>query len=273
MNQRVRRVVLSVGLSLGCLLQESGVVARERAGDELTPDLERHVGEQVPLSARFRSSIGEAVALGDVLRSDRPTLMVLAYNRCTMLCSLVLRSVARTVADLGIRPGDQYSLVTVSIDPSETVHEAARLQAALIDAAGFAGQPQRWSFLVGDKAEIDAVANAVGFRYSWDESTEQYAHPAVVFTLAPGGKVSGYFDGLQPDRQALRAALTGVSGARAASLAGAILECFRFEAVQTRHGAAVVWSLRAGAAAVAIGLIVLLVWLGRGARRRAEAKP
>lgn len=232
--------------------------------------LERHLGAQVPLGARFVASDGRQVTLGDVLQRNEPSLLVLAYNRCSMLCSLVLRRVAELVPELSVRPGEQYSLLTVSIDPSDTVLEAARMQDALLERAGLPGERQRWQFLVGQRGEIDRLADALGFRYAWDPSTAQYDHPAVLFTLSPEGRVSGYFDGLQPDVAALNAAL-GHSGPTLAAISvqDVILECFRFDTSRSRYGSVITWLLRAGGASVALALLGLVWWLGRGGHGRA----
>jgi protein SCO1 len=224
--------------------------------------LEPRLGARLPLEARFHSSNGRDVALREALADDRPALLVLAYNRCTMLCNLVLRRVARLVPELGLRPGEDYALVTVSIDPRDTPLEAARLQGLLLEAAGLPGQPERWAFLVGERPAIDAVADAVGFRYAWDEQTEQYSHPAVLISVAPGGTVSGYFDGLAPDVEALRASLLGAPR-RSGLLATALSSCFRFDASRSRYGTALAWLLRGSAAGLTLGLGVFVWRLGR----------
>jgi protein SCO1/2 len=226
--------------------------------------LEPRLGARLPLDARFQSSSGREVALGEALGGERPALLVLAYNRCTMLCSLVLRRVARLVPELGLRPGDDYTLVTASIDPRDTPLEASRLQGLLLEIAGLPGQPERWTFLVGERASVDAVAGAVGFRYAWDEQTEQYAHPAVLISIAPGGTVSGYFDGLDPNLEALRASLTGARPS-GGWLEQVISSCFRFDASRSRYGATLAWLLRGSAAGLIFGL-ALFIW--RFGRRR-----
>lgn len=264
------------GLGL-CLLGAAAMAAGGASAEPAarpTAGIERRIGAQVPLAARFTASDGREVTLGDALGSGKPALVVLAYNRCSMLCSLVLRSVAGLLADFELRPGDQFSLVTISIDPSDTVLEASRMQEALLDGAGLTGQRHRWRFLVGQRAEIDAVADALGFGYAWDPDTGQYDHPAVLITLAAGGKVSGYFDGLSPDRAALREALDGRAGTIAgATLEDVILNCFRFDTSQSRYGGAIRWALRAGAASLIIALGALLWWLGRGTRGGLGARP
>lgn len=228
------------------------------------------LGAQLPLSARFRSSAGRELSLGSVLGNGKPTLLVLAYNRCTMLCNLVLRGVADLIRDFAWTPGEEFSLVTISIDPRDTAHEAARLQAALLDSAGFPGQPERWTFLVGEKPEIDAVADQLGFRYAWDEATQQYAHPAVIFAISRSGAVAGYFQGISPEPEQVLAALQGRgSGTAPAQLASAILNCFRFEAASSRYGATIAWLFRLGAASVCLAVVVLVGWL----MRQERAKP
>jgi protein SCO1 len=230
--------------------------------------VERRIGAALPLETRFRASSGRDVSLGDLIPSGKPALLVLAYNRCTMLCSLVLRRLTRLIPELGLSAGDDYSLVTLSIDPTDSVFEASRLQASLLDAAGLAGQTERWAFLVGERPAIDAVAGAVGFRYVWDPGTEQYAHAAVLITISPRGQVSGYFDGLDPDPARVRAALQGRP-----SLLGvveaALSSCFRFDTAHTKYGELLGWLLRGLGASVSLGLAILLWRLSRQHRRGA----
>jgi protein SCO1/2 len=232
--------------------------------------LEPRVAAQLPLDARFRSSDGRQIVLGELVARGRPTLLVLAYNRCTLLCNLVLRRAARLVTELGLSPGVDYELLSISIDPTESVDVAARQKAALLDAAGLVGRDDAWTSLVGERAAIDAVAGAIGFRYAWDPATQQYAHPAVLTTLGGDGRVTAYFDGLDPEVDAVRAALAG-SPRPAATLTQALARCFRFDTASTRYGSALMWSLRALATGLSLGLVVLVVRLGR--RRAAGGMP
>ena len=131
-----------MGASLALLLLLSTPVLRAETAPPppvAAISVEEKLGAQLPLSAHFRSSTGHEVSLGDVLGNGKPALLVLAYNSCTMLCSLVLRGVAELITELERLPGEAYSVVTLSIDPRDTVHEAARLQAALLDSAGLPG--------------------------------------------------------------------------------------------------------------------------------------
>ena len=234
--------------------------------------VEERLGAQLPLAAKFQNTKGKKVTLGSVLGNGKPAVLVLAYNRCTMLCSLVLRGVVDLVRDFEWTPGNQFTLVTISIDPSETVHEAARTQAALLDGAGLGGQLERWPFLVGDKPAIDAVASQVGFNYAWDQRTEQYAHPAVIFAISPAGKVSGYSYGIRPDPLHLRALLEGssVPSAPKGGVTEAILNCFRFDSASSRYGAQITRAFQGGAAVLVVLVVALIgVLLSKERRRKA----
>jgi protein SCO1/2 len=224
------------------------------------------LGAPLPLDARFTTSDGRALRLGDVLGNGKPALLVLAYSRCSMLCSLVLRATADLVPRLGLGLGDDYSLVTLSIDPRETPFEAGRTQELTLARAGFPGQPARWPFLVGDQAAIAAVAASVGFNYQWDERSEQYSHPAVIFAISPDGKVAGYFFSLRPEPERVRAALQGNAEA-SDHLGAAVLACFRFDALGRAYGPRVQRLFQGGALLVLGGLVAGVVTLLRRERR------
>ena len=270
--RRAASAAVVVGVCAGLLVGPARALEPGRALSAppavVAAGIDRRVGSPLPLEARFRASDGRELALGELIVRGRPALLILAYNRCTMLCSLVLRRTARLVTELGLRGGDEYALVTISIDPTDTPFEASRLQASLLDAAGLPGQAERWAFLVGERPAIDAVAGAVGFRYVWDPGTQQYAHPAVLITISPSGQVSGYFDGIDPDPARVRAALSG-SPLALSALEQAIASCFRFDSAHSRYGAMLGWLLRAVATSVSLALLVLVWRLSR--QRRADA--
>jgi protein SCO1 len=233
--------------------------------------LERKIGAELPLEARFQKSDGHATQLGGVLGNGKPALLVLAYNRCEMLCSLVLGTLVDLLRQIEAEPGPDFSIVTLSIDPTETVHEAARMRTVLLERAGLPGAAPFWSFLVGKREEIDAVASSIGFRYAWDAASEQYAHPAVIFAVSGDGKLLDYFPGLDPDAARVAAALSGAQ--QSSSIAQTILSCFRFDTASSKYGLLIQTLLRVGAAVLAVAVAALIVGLNHRERRRREEAP
>jgi protein SCO1/2 len=250
---------------LGCS-QAPAAAQRPRTGG-----VEEHLDALLPLAEPFLSTGGAPLRLGDVVGRGRPALLVLAYSRCSMLCSLVLRATADLVPRLALVPGKDYDLLTISIDPRETPFEAGRTRQVALERAGIA-PGSVWPFLVGEETAIRHVAQSVGFSYVWDAASEQFAHPAVIFTISPAGRVSGYFYDLAPDPKAVRAALLG-QGTPARGVGAAVLSCFRFDALGRRYGPVVQRCFQAGATLVALALGLGVAGLLRRERRTREASP
>jgi protein SCO1 len=257
-----------------CLLLLALLGCADGATSTLRPAIggvEEHVGELLPLDTPFQSESGEARRLGDFVGRGQPSLLVLAYSRCSMLCSLVLRSTADLVPRLGLRPGQDYDLLTISIDPRETQFEASRTRQVAIERAGLAPS-DNWPFLVGEEASIQRVADSLGFSYRWDPASEQFAHPAVIFTLSPEGRISGYFYELTPDPSAVSAALLGRPTTPGRSVGAAVLSCFRFDALGRKYGSVVQRCFQVGAGSVALALALGVGSLLRRERRARELR-
>lgn len=242
------------------------------------------IGAAVPADLRFTDSTGRTRRLGEYFQPGTPVVLSLTYNRCAMLCSLVLRGTMNALAALDEPPGTGYRALNVSIDPRETVHEAARAQTTALEAIGQGGEPERWPFLTGEREEIRALADSLGFGYAWDERTEQFAHPAVIFVLDGHGRVARYLYGIEFDADELAAALDDArSGAPApgtaeavtvtATSAGqsgvaALLSCFRFEAAARIFGASIERCFQVGGVLIFAALSTMLALQWRRERRR-----
>lgn len=234
--------------------------------------VDERLGERIPLDLVFTEAAGRRVRLTELFGDGKPVLLVLAYVRCRMMCSVVLRGASEAARAMPLEPGRDYRLITVSIDPGEDAATAAARRRDLVRELGYPDEPERWSYLVGNERPIRALADALGFRYAWDARTEQLAHPAVVFVLAPDGTIARYVHGVTfaPAELAgaLRAAAAGeVAGA---SVAESVLACFRFDPAARAHRERIERYLRIGGGGVMLALAstVSLLWLWERRRRR-----
>jgi protein SCO1/2 len=208
--------------------------------------------------------------LGDSFRDGRPVVLTLAYFRCPMLCGLVLSAVARASAELPFTPGDDYRFVTVSFDPKDRPADAARKQAAAVGTLGTGARKDAWSFLVGGPAEIHALADTLGFRFVYDERSEQYAHPAAAFVLTPDGRISRYLYGTDFSPRDLRLALVEAGSGKVGTIVDRILlTCYRFDPATRRFGPFVRGFMRVGGAFILAAVGLTLALLLRADRRRA----
>ncbi len=250
------RVVI---IALLCLATRS---AAQPAPDAVVKSgVTERIGAVLPLATPFTEATQGPTALGRYFDGKRPVLLVIAYARCTMLCSLVLRG----VTDVAGKVERDYQLVLISLDTRETIDEARRKQATLLSMLGRNADASRWPYLLGSRINIDAVAGALGFRYAWDERTEQYAHPAVIFALTPDGRVGRYLHGVQFDPRAVTAALDDAAAGRLLpAVAEEVLRCFRFDPASRRAGAKAQLFLKIGAGSIfamlVAGITFLLLW-------------
>ncbi len=230
--------------------------------------VDERIGERVPLDLWFSDAVGRRMQLRELFAEGdpRPVFLVLSYVRCLMLCSLVLRGATDAVAALPLRAGRDFRFVVVSIDPREDAASAAARTREL--KARIPGDVQ---YLVGAERPIKALADRLGFHFAWDDRSEQYAHPAVVFVLAPDGTIAHYLHGVQfpPDvlARALRGAATGERGV-AAAIAESVISCFRFDPAARAHREMIESYLAIGAGILTLVLGSSVVWLFLWERRR-----
>jgi len=193
-------------------------------------DVVEHLGDTIPLDLKFTDDHGNPVTLRQYFGHGEPVLLNLAYSDCPMLCSVVLDGVANGVHDLELRPGKDFQILTVSIDPNETVKTANGRKHRYAGSVGEMGSPDGWTFLVGDSTQSRALANAVGFVYYYDEDLKQYAHPAVTFLLTEDGVVSRYLYGLEYKERDLRLGLLEASeGKIGTTIDRIVLYCFHYD--------------------------------------------
>ncbi len=229
-----------------------------------------HLGAQLPLELPFTTADGRSVRLGSVLAGEQPTVLVLAYYHCEMLCSLVLRGTADALREVG-GLGADYRAVTLSIDPRDAPADARRARAGVLAQLGAPATGAAWTFLTGSGEASREVADAVGFRYRFDARSDQFAHPAVIFLLTPEGQVSRYLYGVRFPPEQLRTALnTAAQGDTGSSWDRVLTLCYHYVPALRRYASLVGGLLRGGA------LLILLafpatVWTRVRRARRAEA--
>ena len=228
---------------------------------------DQNIGDLVPLDAPFRDEAGAAVRLGDYF-GRRPVVMVFAYYDCPMLCTLSINGLASALNILSLDAGRDFDVVIVSFNPRDTPATATAKKAAYLSRYTRAGAEAGWHFLSGDRESIDRVTRAAGFRYTWDEATKQFAHPAGVMVLTPEGRLARYLFGIEYGPRDLRFALVEASAGKLGSrIDSLLLYCYHYDPITGRYGLAVMRAIRLTGAATVLALGAFIVVMVRRDRR------
>ncbi len=227
-------------------------------------DITEHLGGALPRDAAFRDTEGKVVKLGDFFDGKRPTVFVFAYHTCPMLCSLVLDATVRSLNDVQWTVGDEFDVVSVSIDPRDTPESATKKRAQVV--AGYPrahGSTRGWHFLTGEESEIRKATDAIGFQYNYDARQKQYAHPAAIYLLSPEGHIARYLYGVQFESKDMRLGLLEASEGRSVTTTERILlYCYHYDP-QGKHYSLVamnVMRIGGGVTLVLFGSFLAIMW-------------
>jgi protein SCO1 len=231
--------------------------------------IDQKLGQPVALELPFVDESGREVRLGDFF-GRRPVLLALVYYRCPMLCSQVLEGIVRVLRGVSLVPGEDFEIVVVSIDPTETSEIAAKKLASVADQYGRESGSRGWHFLVGKEDSIRRLADDAGFRYVYDPQSNEYAHASGFFVLTPKGVLSRCFYGLEHSASDLRLALVESSEERIGSFVDQVLLlCFHYDPTTGKYGFAILNAIRGFGLLTIAGLGLFLFRMFR--RERAAA--
>lgn len=312
MASSLRNTLLAVGtlaVLFGTAMADPNGEPAQNSGDVIMPPppvyqansvtVVEHLGTKLPLDARFRvidlaggTIDGKTMTLGEVLAGDLPSILTFNYADCPMLCSQMLNGLVNGLpvaakpgplvgadGDVAFNIGKQFRIVTIALDPGQAVEKTRAMRARYAERVPGGAVPDRgWTFLVpelpGDATQIQRVADAVGFNYTYIEDRAEWAHPAAFVFLSSAGAITRYVYGVAFEGDSLRESIFKAGLAEASTATGFMFRCYHYDPGAKDHSRAGVIALRIGAASC----IVLLAGFGfallrkrngsRGDRRR-----
>jgi protein SCO1/2 len=224
--------------------------------------LDQKLGSAIPLDLTFRDEHGHAVALREFF-GKKPVILTLVYYQCPMLCTEVLNGLLRSAKELPLEIGRDFTIVTVSIDPTERPVLASVKHELYSGLYGRQGGVQGWHFLTGDEAQIRMLAQAVGFRYAYDSASGQFAHPSGIMLLTPAGKVARYFYGISYPSRDLRLGLVETSQEKIGSpIDQILLYCYHYDPATGKYGLLISRVIKAAGAltVLSLGLVIAILF-------------
>jgi protein SCO1/2 len=235
--------------------------------------IDQKLGDQLPLDLEFVDENGHAVQLRDYF-GEKPIVLTLVYYDCPMLCTQVLTSLLRAMNVLTFGIGTEFDVLTISIDPGETPELATAKKAEYMKNYRGRDGSTGWHFLTGKQAQIEQLAAAVGFRYEYDEETDQYIHASGIMVLTPAGKLARYFYGIDfPPRDLRWGLVEAADGAIGNPVDQLLLLCYSYDPMSGKYGLYIRNSLRIGGVATVLALGSFIAIMLRRERRGEFQQP
>ncbi|MBI1200227.1 MAG: SCO family protein [Phenylobacterium sp.] len=259
----ISRAVLAV---IVALVLAAGAAARPEPFDPFgAAGVDQKPGAQIPLDRRFQDETGRTVSLRE-LADGKPLVLAPVQHRCPNLCALTLEGLRDAFTGQSFKPGKDFVLVALGIDPHET------RDAAELSERRMTGGPDAASgihALTGKPEDIAAVTKALGYRYAWDPRIGQYAHIAAVAVLTPKGKLARWLYGLAPKPEDFHLALIDAGQGQVGDLGDQIrLLCYHYDPVTGQYSNLIWSALRWGGGLTIAGLAGIIGFAMLRERRR-----
>lgn len=215
---------------------------------------EQRLDAQLPLDLIFTDETGKRAPLRTYF-DGKPVILALAYYDCPMLCTLVLNGLVKALRTLSLSVGSDFNVLTVSFDARETPELAAEKKKTYVEAYKRPEAAQSWHFLTGTEDAIQQLTKTVGFRYQYDQQSNQFAHASGIMVLTPQGKISKYFYGIEYSARDLRLGLVEASEGKIGSLVDQLLLlCFHYDPAEAKYSLLIMRIVQV----FGIGLLLLL---------------
>jgi protein SCO1 len=221
--------------------------------------ISQRLNQPLPLNAVFTDDAGKQVSLASYF-GQKPAILALVYYQCPMLCSEELNGLTGALQMVDEKPGRDFNVIVVSIDPTEGTDLAAAKKRTYLKRYGHPESANGWHFLTGTQQNIDALTQAVGFGYAKipgpDGRLTQYAHASAIQIITPQGKIAQYYMGVEYSPKDIRLGLAEASNNRIGSPVDNILTyCYHYDPGTNKHSLIV-------ARVVQLGGLVTVLTLG-----------
>ena len=176
----------------------------------------------------------------------------------------------KSLAKLDLRIGEDFQILTVSIDPKEKPATAAKTKAKYIDMLRKT-QPsadEGWAFCTADQSIITRLADNLGFRYTYDSKSGEYYHPAMLAFVSPTGVITRYSLTVDfPPDDMKKALVEAGDGSVGTPVDQVLLWCFSYDPDSNSY-VPQAWRIMRLAGAGTVGLMIACLapyWIGRKA--------
>lgn len=232
--------------------------------------IEQKLNGQLPLDATFKDENGNEIKLGKYFGGGKPVILALVYYECPMLCNEVLNGLTGSLKGISFDAGKDFDVVAISFDTRENDKPGLtkNKKQSYLERYNRPGSADGWHFLTGKQSEIDKVTQAVGFNYTFDEQSNQFAHAGGIMIITPEGKISRYFYGIDYSPKDVKFGVMESAENKIGNPAEQLyLYCFHYDPSTGKYGFAILRVMRLMAVATILGLGIMLFVFWRRSKK------
>ncbi|MBN1821466.1 MAG: SCO family protein [Prolixibacteraceae bacterium] len=187
-------IILAIGIVLSDAMYCNAQAPVVDNRDDVEIGIVEHLNDYLPDSISLINEEGEQVWLQDII--DKPTVINFVYFRCPGICSPLMEAIAGVMEKSDLVPGEDYQVLTISFDPTETIDLGIKKKANYLNLMDTKKDQaaKGWHFFVSDSASIVRATNSTGFKYK--RTGNDFLHAASVTVVSPEGKITRYLNGL-----------------------------------------------------------------------------
>ncbi len=217
------------------------------------------VNHTVPLNLTFTRANGTTVPLSHYVNGKVPSILLMPFYKCKAGCTLEMHALVNDIDSMHLKPGKDYQILTVSINPSETPALATQLKTYYTEQTKTPDVAAAWHFFTGNETNIVALGGAVGYHWVQDLKNQAFNHPTGIILLTPTGRIYRYFYGTDYNPKDLQIALTKAGDNQTGTVVQQILSYCCTWNPATGHYGLVLYRLLWIACSATVVIIVLAV--------------
>lgn len=149
------------------------------------------MGAKIPLELTFLDETGKSVRLAKLITG--PTIILPVYYSCTNICNFLQSGLASVLPVVKRKPGEEYRVISISFDETETPALAARYKKTYLTSINAPFPEDGWRFLTGDFQNIHRLTAAAGYHFK--RQGRDFIHPVASFVTTGDGTIVRYLYG------------------------------------------------------------------------------
>lgn len=194
--------------------------------------LDEKPGDRLPTGLMFIDEHGQPISLSSLI--TKPTVIAPVYYRCPNVCHFLQGDLARVLPQLKLKPGEDFQVISISFDETETPELAQRSRATYMAAMNNALPEDSWRFLTGSHDQIHALTEAIGFRFQ--RVGTEFVHPVTLVVVSADGQIIRYLEGTHVLPKDLTLALYEAKSGRVGTTIRKVVQyCFSFDPKQKTY--------------------------------------